>query len=251
MTAVAPPPKSSLDFLVQLAPVLAGLPLLFYIGGTLLSLGFFFTIGLTALTAFSPTEIAMAGWLRIAAGSFIVFPALAIASVVAWPTSSAVADKLMDRRPQATSVALCIIVALGCIFGTIYARGVLQGLLSAVAATMFGVFAIAFAMKREEAMQARFRLWRWWLLTFFVALAFTALGEATFSEATQFERGGIVRLTLPEGAVCVRPLLFGSERLVYERNGLFILSSYDGKVVAVIGHRERSDLRTSASSKTC
>ncbi|MET0374443.1 MAG: hypothetical protein ABW128_09320, partial [Rhizorhabdus sp.] len=231
--------KSPLDLLAQLAPILAGLPLAFYVGGTLLSFGFFFSIGLTPLTAFSPTEVAMAGWLRIAGSTFLVAPVLVIASVVAWPVSSTVADKVLEKRPQLATAALSALVAVGCIMGAAWAQGVLQALLSAITATLFGVFAIAFAFKREEALRKRVRPLRWWLLTFFAALSFAALGEAAFVAAMRPGLGGAIRLTVPGGAACVRPLLLGADRLIYERDGAIILSDYEGKAVATIGRLQR------------
>ena len=227
--------RSARNLLAWLALVFAGLPLAFYIGGALLTLGFFFSLGLTSLTVFSPTELALAGWLRIAGNTFLIIPILVIATVVAWPVSSAIADKIMMKRPQLAIVILSALVALGCTAATVYAGGVLQGLLAAVAALLFLAFTFAFATKREQVLQENVRSLRWPLLVFFLSLAFAALGEVSFVEAMEPRHPPSMRVKTSNDTMYVRPLLLGTDRLIYEYQGAIFISDYESKYLLRVG----------------
>ncbi|TCP33108.1 hypothetical protein [Sphingomonas sp. BK235] len=221
--------------LIWLAPVLAALPIAFYVGGILLTAGAFFPLGISTLSAFGATELALAGWLRLGSVTLLLLPVFVIASILVWPVSRLLSRRLSRAAPRAIPLASAMVVAGCCGIAAIAARGVFEALVALFAAAVFVVLVVALLRRSEAALQRTLRPLRWYLAAFAITLTLPALGEAVSPLADGPRRPGVAALATPRGLACVRPLLLGQRRMLFAQGNRIYLADDQANVALEVG----------------
>jgi hypothetical protein len=226
--------RKSRRLLQWVAPIVAGLPLLFYVGGVLLSLGAFAPAGIVGLGAFDVSEIARAGWLNVGPTTLVAAAVWAIAAVIVWPVSEVLARAATARAPKAAPLAAQVLAIALCAYAAATADGVFQLLIASSGALLFAALTVAYLTRSEVAIQARARPFGWFLLCLGALIVLVALGEA----ASPLGSNATARAALfatPDGQRCVYPVLIGHARLLYADGDRLFLSDYESRSVIEVG----------------
>lgn len=227
--------RKSRRLLAWIAPIVAALPLAFYLGGTLLTLGAFAPVGLAGLGAFNVSELATAGWLTLGAATLVLAAVAVIAALIMWPVAALLTRALLARAPRSTGVAIGVAGVAFCAYALATVDGVFQFLIAVFALLVVATLVLAQLTRTEAAMRAHVRPLGWFVLCFGVAFGFVALGEA----ASPFgSRTGPVTPSLfitAHARRCVYPVLLGRTRLLYADQGRVFLSDYEERSLVQVG----------------
>lgn len=132
--------------------------LIFYGAGYLLSFGYFFVLGPSLMTAFSPTELALAGFSRLTSTlTVILFVAFFLATVAY--VAAARTTRLATKSVDWFAGGMCLIGALWIVLA-IGQANFLGGLLCIVAVFMLGGFGIAFLLGQQDWFRKEGHPWR-------------------------------------------------------------------------------------------
>jgi hypothetical protein len=240
--------RKSRRLLQWVAPVVAGLPILFYVGGVLLSLGAFAPAGIVGLGAFDVSEVARAGWLNVGPTVLVAAAVWAIAAVIVWPISELLARAATAQAPKAASLAAQVLAIALCAYAAATVDGVFQLLVALFGALLLAALTLAYLTRSEAAMQARVRPLGWFLVCLGALITLVALGEAASPIGTSATTRAALFAT-PNGQRCVYPVLIGHARLLYADADRLFLSDYESRSVIEVGRvPERSALRRHAAA---
>lgn len=227
--------RKSRRLLHWIVPIVAALPILFYVGGVLLSLGAFAPAGVAGLGAFDLSELATAGWLNLGPTLLTLTAVWVVAATLVWPISELLTRGLVERAPRSSVFAAEIIGIALCAYAIASVDGVFQ-LLIAVFATLIIVALVAAQLTRSERMlQARVRPLGWFLLCFSATITLVALGEAASPFGASAPARAAALFVTPFGQRCVYPVLIGRARLLYVDGDRLFLSDYENRSVVQVG----------------
>ncbi|MHC9418514.1 hypothetical protein ACYZX9_07970 [Sphingomonas citri] len=227
--------RKSRRLLHWIVPIVAALPILFYVGGVLLSLGAFAPAGVAGLGAFDLSELATAGWLNLGPTLLTLTAVWVVAATLVWPISELLTRGLVERAPRSSVFAAEIIGIALCAYAIASVDGVFQ-LLIAVFATLIIVALVAAQLTRRERMlQARVRPLGWFLLCFSATITLIALGEAASPFGVSAPARAAALFVTPFGQRCVYPVLIGRARLLYVDGDRLFLSDYENRSVVQVG----------------
>lgn len=191
---------------------------IFYGAGYLLSFGYFFAIGPALMTAFSPSEIALAGFTRmagtVAVGAFFAFFLVTVTHLVATSSSR----RRVQRGADLFAGGVCIAAAIA-IGALSWRAGFLAVLLGIVAVFMVGGIGVAFFLGREDWVKQRDNPWRWMLPLVLLVIGLPALGEAGYREAIDPARASWVTVRSGGKLISAKLLMLGSGTMIYEAAG--------------------------------
>lgn len=227
--------RKSRRLLHWVAPVVVALPILFYVGGVLLSLGAFAPAGIDGLGAFDLSEVATAGWLNLGASLLILAATGVIAATLVWPISELLVRGQIQRAPRSRVLAAEILGIALCAYAIATVDGVFQ-LLIAVFATLIIIALAAAQLTRDHTViETHVRPLGWFLLCFSATIGLVALGAAASPLGSSAPARAAVPFATPFGQRCVYPVLIGRARLLYaDGDGLF-LSDYENRSVIQVG----------------
>ncbi|MBW6533241.1 hypothetical protein KZ820_21065 [Sphingomonas sp. RRHST34] len=227
--------RKSRRLLHWIVPIVAALPILFYVGGVLLSLGAFAPGGGAGLGAFDLSELATAGWLNLGPTLLTLTAVWVVAATLVWPISELLTRGLVERAPRSSVFAAEIIGIALCAYAIASVDGVFQ-LLIAVFATLIIVALVAAQLTRSERMlQAQVRPLGWFLLCFSATITLIALGEAASPFGVSAPARAAALFVTPFGQRCVYPVLIGRARLLYVDGDRLFLSDYENRSVVQVG----------------
>ncbi|MBW6529083.1 hypothetical protein KZ813_19775 [Sphingomonas sp. RHCKR7] len=227
--------RKSRRLLHWVAPIAAGLPILFYVGGLLLSLGAFAPAGVEGLGAFDLSEVAGAGWLNLGSTLLLLAAVWVVAAFSVWPISELLARALVERAPRSSVFAAGILGIALCAYAIATVDGVFQPLIAVFALLIIVALVAAQLTRGKAVMQARVRPLGWFLLCVSLTIGLVALGEAASPFGASARPRAAALLATPFGQRCVYPVLIGRARLLYADGARLFLSDYESRSVIEVG----------------
>ncbi len=227
--------RKSRRLLHWIVPVVAALPILYYLGGVLLSLGAFAPAGVAGLGAFDLFEVATAGWLNLGPTLLILMAVWVIAATLVWPIAALLTRGLAELAPRSTVFVAEIIGIALCAYAIATVDGVFQPLIAVFATLIIGALAAAQLTRSERVLQAQVRPLGWFLLCFSATIALVALGEAVSPFGASAPARAASLFATPSGQRCVYPVLIGRARLLYVDGDRLFLSDYESRSVVEVG----------------
>lgn len=201
---------------------------IFYGAGYLLSFGYFFAMGPALMTAFSPSEIALVGFTRmagtVAVGAFFAFFLVTATHLIA----SRTAGPAMKRGADLFGGTVCFLAAAA-VGALSWRAGFLAVLLGIVAVFVMGGIGTAFLLGREDWVRRRSNPWRWMLPLLLLVIGLPALGEAGFREAIDPARASWITVVLNGKPVSAKLLMLGSNSMIYEAAGQLYVAGPRGE----------------------
>ncbi|MBB3695815.1 hypothetical protein [Sphingomonas sp. BK580] len=226
--------RKSRRLLHWIAPIVVVLPILFYVGGVLLSLGAFAPAGVEGLGAFDVSEVATAGWLGLGPSLLVLAAVVVIAATLVWPVSELLVRGQIQRAPRSRKLAAEILGIALCAYAIVTVDGVFQ-LLIAVFATLIVIALAAAQLTRDHTViETHVRPLGWFLLCLSATIALVALGAAASPFGASAPARAASLFATPFGQRCVYPVLIGHARLLYaDGDGLFLSDDESRSVIQV------------------
>lgn len=207
---------------------------LFYTGGCLLSLGYFQRMGPALFTAFSATELALAGFARITtvAAGLAVFAALmtllasAVARIMpAWSTN-AISDRVLG--------ILCIVDALLIVSG-LFSMGIYSSLLGILTTILIMAIGLILIMQWQERFRTGARRFVYLSAPLVLMLGLLAIGEGSFLVAIDPKTAQPVTVPFGGTARDATLLALGADAMIYQLDNCLYLSSPRGEGPLKVG----------------
>ena len=226
--------RPSAPILGQNLAAVASPIVLFYTGGCLLSLGYFQPMGPALLTAFSPTELALAGFARItnvAVGVAVIavlltLLALVLARFIPARSASLIGDRFLG--------ILCVADAL-MIAGGLFSMEIYSGMLGLLASLVTLAIGIVLIKNWREQVRLTARRLAYLSAPIVLTVGLLAIGEGSYLVATNPETAQTIVVPVGKETRAATLLALGAGAMIYRLDGCLYLAGPRGDGALRVG----------------